>query len=151
TSTENRFSTHPSPAALGGTLAAHQADRLPFRENDQDLPQIVTIIQSGKSLVPGTLQKGVKCGEDHIFFVGDAFRRRAQPATGDPDETPQVAFPESLRHFLITGFEPHEPLGNRIMAGDSMVLNWRHDTIISRSPNGCRLPRKTTGRGEFAR
>src|SRR4029077_16031531 len=69
----------PARATRFSPLAAHQVDRFALGDQDEELPEVVTVSKPRELPVLGPAAKAVECGKRHVFLVGRASRRAAQP------------------------------------------------------------------------
>jgi hypothetical protein len=99
---------HPAAALLPGFVAP-QVDSFLAREQEQHLPEVVAIFQTGKAAAADPLMKAVETAQGHVLLVGDADRPGAQTLARQLDQLGEVAFPELGRGVAVAGLEVADP------------------------------------------
>ena len=78
--------------------------------DDEQTPQVVSIVQSGKPPALGSVAETIEGTQGHILFIRHAARCIAQLAAGHPDKTIEIHFPEFLGGILIAPLELLNPV-----------------------------------------
>jgi hypothetical protein len=84
---------------------------LAHRNDHQDLPQVITVIQPGESALLGPAAEAVKSALRHVYLVRGSAGQAEQLLAGQVDQTLEISLKELLDYRPIPGLEPDEPNG----------------------------------------
>ena len=103
---------HATAAPLLPALVLRQVKRLAGGEEDEELPQVQSVVQSGKAVLLGPPAEAVEGAEGDVFLVGGAAGRSAELLFGQTNQATEVTLPQLLGRVRVAGLEPVDPLGD---------------------------------------
>src|SRR5262249_19584668 len=99
--------------ALVPLLVPTQVPGLPRREDDQELPETIAVVEPGEPALSGATAEAIKRAERDVFFVGHAALGPLELLARQPHQALEVALPQLLRRARVAGLEFIDPARHR--------------------------------------
>src|SRR5262249_12813339 len=99
----------PPGVPLLARLVLVQVARLAQRDDHQELPQVVAVVELGEAALLRPAAEAVEGAERHVLLVGDGAAGGPQALPGQAHELREIALPEPLRAGLGAGLQLRDP------------------------------------------
>jgi hypothetical protein len=95
-------------------LTPQQIDRFPNRDDVEDLPEIVAVLEAWETSLLGAEQEALHDAQGDVLLVSPMGAALADPVACQPDEPLEVRLPEPLSALAVTTLEPIQASADRI-------------------------------------